>query len=245
MEIDALDQKLLDAFAGKVVRKDLLQQIKGGENVPSYVLEYLLGRYCSTDDEAEIQRASRRSRKRSGSTTSARTRPTRRRRRSSATGGTASSTGSRSASSPASPSTGLRWTTSATRASTSQTSSTDATTACLRAESGRWWTSSIWLQTRPARAQAPSTSWISSPFSSPASTLTSSASTPGVHHRRVAGRADAKRRSRSRSLRHAAENALPHEAPRASSRRTTTSSSSGRAARVRATRSRSSRLTRS
>ena len=54
MEIDALDRKLLDAFPGKVVRKDLLQQIKGGENVPSYVLEYLLGRYCSTDDDAEI-----------------------------------------------------------------------------------------------------------------------------------------------------------------------------------------------
>ena len=57
MEIDALDQKLLAVFAGKVVRKDLLQQIKGGENVPSYVLEYLLGRYCSSDDPAEIQRA--------------------------------------------------------------------------------------------------------------------------------------------------------------------------------------------
>jgi ATP-dependent Lon protease len=54
MELDALDQKLVQAFAGKVVRKDLLQQIKGGENVPSYVLEYLLGRYCASDDEAEI-----------------------------------------------------------------------------------------------------------------------------------------------------------------------------------------------
>jgi ATP-dependent Lon protease len=55
MELDTLDQKLINAFAGKVVRKDLLHQIKGGENVPSYVLEYLLGRYCSSDDEAEIQ----------------------------------------------------------------------------------------------------------------------------------------------------------------------------------------------
>jgi ATP-dependent Lon protease len=55
MELDALDQKLMAAFAGKVVRKDLLHQIKGGENVPSYVLEYLLGRYCTSDDEAEIQ----------------------------------------------------------------------------------------------------------------------------------------------------------------------------------------------
>lgn len=55
MELDALDRKLFEAFAGKVVRKDLLHQIKGGENVPSYVLEYLLGRYCSSDDEVEIQ----------------------------------------------------------------------------------------------------------------------------------------------------------------------------------------------
>ena len=55
MELDALDQKLVTTFAGRVVRKDLLQQIKGGENVPSYVLEYLLGRYCASDDEAEIQ----------------------------------------------------------------------------------------------------------------------------------------------------------------------------------------------
>jgi ATP-dependent Lon protease len=55
MELDALDRKLVAAFAGKVVRKDLLHQIKGGENVPSYVLEYLLGRYCASDDEEEIQ----------------------------------------------------------------------------------------------------------------------------------------------------------------------------------------------
>jgi ATP-dependent Lon protease len=55
VQTDSLDQKLLQSFPGKVVRKDLLQLIKGGENVPSYVLEYLLGRYCSSDDEAEIQ----------------------------------------------------------------------------------------------------------------------------------------------------------------------------------------------
>lgn len=54
MEADALDRKLTQVFAGKVVRKDLLHQIKGGENVPSYVLEYLLGRYCASDDPAEI-----------------------------------------------------------------------------------------------------------------------------------------------------------------------------------------------
>ncbi len=53
--LDQLDQLLLRTFPGKVVRKDLLHQIKGGENVPSYVLEYLLGRYCASDDPHEIQ----------------------------------------------------------------------------------------------------------------------------------------------------------------------------------------------
>lgn len=55
MQPDALDQKLSRTCAGKVVRKDLLHQIKGGENVPSYVLEYLLGKYCASDDENEIR----------------------------------------------------------------------------------------------------------------------------------------------------------------------------------------------
>ena len=55
MELDDLDRKLVDVFAGRVVRKDLLHQIKGGENVPSYVLEYLLGRYCASDNEDEIR----------------------------------------------------------------------------------------------------------------------------------------------------------------------------------------------
>src|SRR5437879_7989416 len=55
MPLDALDTKLTQAFAGKVVRKDLLHQIKGGDNVPSYVLEYLLGRYCASDDPEEIR----------------------------------------------------------------------------------------------------------------------------------------------------------------------------------------------
>jgi ATP-dependent Lon protease len=55
MEPDALDRKLTHTFAGRVVRKDLLHQIKGGENVPSYVLEYLLGKYCASDDEDEIR----------------------------------------------------------------------------------------------------------------------------------------------------------------------------------------------
>jgi ATP-dependent Lon protease len=55
MQSDSLDNKLTQVFAGKAVRKDLLHQIKGGENVPSYVLEYLLGKYCASDDENEIR----------------------------------------------------------------------------------------------------------------------------------------------------------------------------------------------
>jgi ATP-dependent Lon protease len=55
MQTDVLDSKLTKAFAGRVVRKDLLHQIKGGENVPSYVLEYLLGKYCASDDPDEIR----------------------------------------------------------------------------------------------------------------------------------------------------------------------------------------------
>lgn len=55
MELDQLDRKLTQKFAGKVVRKDLLHQIKGGENVPSYVLEYLLGKYCASDEPEEVR----------------------------------------------------------------------------------------------------------------------------------------------------------------------------------------------
>ena len=53
--MDALDSKLNQSFAGKVVRKDLTKHIKEGANVPVYVLEYLLGMYCATDDEATIK----------------------------------------------------------------------------------------------------------------------------------------------------------------------------------------------
>jgi len=52
---DALDQKLIDVFSGKVVRKDLVRKVKVGANVPVFVLEYLLGKYCATDDEAAIE----------------------------------------------------------------------------------------------------------------------------------------------------------------------------------------------
>lgn len=53
--MDSLDAKLNQSFAGKVVRKDLTKQIKEGANVPVYVLEYLLGMYCATDDEPTIK----------------------------------------------------------------------------------------------------------------------------------------------------------------------------------------------
>jgi ATP-dependent Lon protease len=51
---DALDRKLNEVFAGKVVRKDLLHRIKKGTNVPTFVLEFLLARYCASDEPAEI-----------------------------------------------------------------------------------------------------------------------------------------------------------------------------------------------
>ena len=53
--MDALDEKLLEHFQGKAVRKDLLHHIKKGTNVPTFVLEFLLARFCASDDEDEIQ----------------------------------------------------------------------------------------------------------------------------------------------------------------------------------------------
>lgn len=50
----ALDKKINEYFSGKVVRKDLTNLIKGNASVPTYVLEYLLGQYCATDDEETI-----------------------------------------------------------------------------------------------------------------------------------------------------------------------------------------------
>ena len=49
-----LDSKLTEVFAGRVVRKDLVRRVKVGANVPVFVLEYLLGKYCATDDLAAI-----------------------------------------------------------------------------------------------------------------------------------------------------------------------------------------------
>src|SRR4249920_3631709 len=52
--IDALNQKLLAVFDGKVVRKDLLHRIKKGTNVPTFVLEFLLAKFCASTDQAEM-----------------------------------------------------------------------------------------------------------------------------------------------------------------------------------------------
>ena len=50
-----LDQKVTSIFAGKVVRKDLVRKVKVGANVPVFVLEYLLGKYCATEDPVAIE----------------------------------------------------------------------------------------------------------------------------------------------------------------------------------------------
>ena len=52
--MDSLDVKLNEIFAGYVVRKDLVKLVKGNAAVPSYVLEFLLGQNCATDDEDQI-----------------------------------------------------------------------------------------------------------------------------------------------------------------------------------------------
>jgi ATP-dependent Lon protease len=52
---DALDDKVNRLFAGKVVRKDLVRKVKVGANVPVFVLEFLLGKYCASSDGVAIQ----------------------------------------------------------------------------------------------------------------------------------------------------------------------------------------------
>ena len=52
---DALDDKVNQVFAGKCVRKDLVRAVKVGANVPVFVLEYLLGKYCASSDPAAIE----------------------------------------------------------------------------------------------------------------------------------------------------------------------------------------------
>ena len=51
---ESLKNKVMESFIGKVVRKDLAFLVKGNLPVPTYVLEYLLGQYCATDDEEVI-----------------------------------------------------------------------------------------------------------------------------------------------------------------------------------------------
>lgn len=53
---DVIKQKLRNNFDGKIVRKDLTKKIKEGANVPTYVLEFLLGQYCSSDDPEIIKK---------------------------------------------------------------------------------------------------------------------------------------------------------------------------------------------
>lgn len=52
---ELLKRKLHQNFEGKIVRKDLTKKIKEGANVPIYVLEFLLGQYCSSDDDEIIE----------------------------------------------------------------------------------------------------------------------------------------------------------------------------------------------
>lgn len=53
---EIIKDKLRQNFDGKIVRKDLTKKIKEGANVPTYVLEFLLGQYCSSDDDEIIQK---------------------------------------------------------------------------------------------------------------------------------------------------------------------------------------------
>jgi ATP-dependent Lon protease len=54
MQLDELDRKAAEQFEGYVVRKDLVRQFSRQFPVPTYVVEFLLGRYCATTDEEEI-----------------------------------------------------------------------------------------------------------------------------------------------------------------------------------------------
>lgn len=55
MELDDLDRKVTDAFEGHVVRKDLVRRFRGQFPVPTYVVEFMLGRYCASTDASEIE----------------------------------------------------------------------------------------------------------------------------------------------------------------------------------------------
>ena len=53
--MDQLDKKVFEVFSGRVVPKGATKKIKDSANVPTYVLEYLLGNYCTSDDESEVE----------------------------------------------------------------------------------------------------------------------------------------------------------------------------------------------
>ena len=55
MELDDLDRKAATAFPGQLVRKDLVQRFRGQFPVPTYVVEFMLGRYCASIIPAEIE----------------------------------------------------------------------------------------------------------------------------------------------------------------------------------------------
>ena len=53
--MEKLDAKINDVFPGLAVRKDLVKLVKGNAVVPGYVLEYLLGQYCASDDAETVK----------------------------------------------------------------------------------------------------------------------------------------------------------------------------------------------
>src|ERR1700694_4761944 len=55
LELDELDKKAAAAFPGHLVRKDLVRRFRGQFPVPTYVVEFMLGRYCASTDAAEIE----------------------------------------------------------------------------------------------------------------------------------------------------------------------------------------------
>jgi len=55
MTPDELDSKALEHFPGRVVRKDVVGSLKGQLDIPAYVVEYLLGKYCSSADERVVE----------------------------------------------------------------------------------------------------------------------------------------------------------------------------------------------
>src|SRR5690242_7434704 len=55
MQLDALDEKAARAFPGHIVRKDLVRRFRGQFPVPTYVVEFMLGRYCASTDPTEIE----------------------------------------------------------------------------------------------------------------------------------------------------------------------------------------------